>query len=133
MSNESAVKAPTTERIVETADLIMDALAARHGDELRSDLRQLRESLFAELRRRMTVPLGRRRSLQLDQAEELRRQGKSFHEIASILEPAYRDWGTYQRQECRERLKQGLRARKKRSLHSCPPTNPPQLVSPTVG
>lgn len=129
--SRTAPKAPQS-RIVETADLIMDAITARHGNELSSDPRLLRESLFAELRRRMALRAGRRRSQELDHAEELRRQGKSFHEIASILRPEYRNSGTYQRQEIRDRLKKGLRKREKRRVNLSPATNPHDFVSPVA-
>jgi hypothetical protein len=110
------------QRIAETAEIILRILESRHAGEIRDNAKALRDSLLAEVRRLLPVPAGRRRSATLDRAEALRSQGKSFHEIATILDPAYGKWGTYQRQEYRNRLKQGLRARKKSRAHFLPTT-----------
>lgn len=128
---------PTSElartRLSETADLILSAIEARHGEELRSDPKFLREALFAELRRRMAAPTGRRRSRNLDLAEALRKEGKTYHQIAALLNPEYGTLTTWQRQQYRERLKKGIKGRKKRAATLCPSKKGPDASSPTAG
>ncbi len=118
-------------RIAETVDLVHAILAARHEDEMRTNPRQFRESLFAELRRRIPVSRGRRPAKHLDQAKEMRQAGMSYHRIAVLIKPEYESWGTYQRKEFRELLRIGLRARKRRAAHSASETkSPADVLSP---
>ena len=119
-------------RIAETVDLVHAILAARHEVELRTNPRKFRESLFAELRRRIPVSRGRRPAKHLDQAMEMRRAGMSYHRIAVLIKPEYENWGTYQRKEFRELLRIGLRTRKRRAAHLASETkSPADVPSPT--
>jgi len=126
-------RAPASEashaRLIKTADLIMSTVHARHAVEVHSDPKDFREALFALLRSRMAAPVGRRRSSELDRAEALRKQGKTYQQIAATLHPAYGSWGTYQRQQCRERIQKALQARKKRAAGLYPSTNRPDVSS----
>lgn len=130
-TSQEANGAPPRPRLQETADLIHSLLAVRHGAEIRQDPRQFREALIRELRRRLPAPTGRRPAQHLDRAAELRQAGLTYHQIALKMEPAFPTWSLWERETYKARLRNGLLARKRRSLRISPATKPPEVVPPT--
>lgn len=129
--SQEAHAAPPRPRLHETADLIHGLLAVRHGAEIRQDPRQFREALFRELRRRLPAPTGRPPAKHLDRAAELRQTGLTYHQIAVKMEPAFPTWSLWERETYKDRLRNGLLTRKRRSLRMSSATKTPEIVPPT--
>src|SRR5262249_28724970 len=84
------------------------------------DLKAFRSACIDGISAGFRLPVGRRRSAQLDRAERLRKRGKGWNAIFLEIETDYAQWDTYRRQAFRQGVQAALRRRKsqRKKLHA---------------
>jgi hypothetical protein len=102
------------EDLERSLDDIERLLRTRHALLICQDPKAFLSICIRGIRRRFPLPVGRRRSTQLDQAEKLRTEGSKWNEVCLAIEPNYKNWDTYRRRVFLESVQAALRGRKGR-------------------